>query len=360
MTDQATSLTPSPALAAAIDRFPSDAARGYLAVASIGLPTIDTVAALRADLDLWARGEREAKEYDAIYDATRASYARLVGVDVDRVATGSQTSALVSILAAAVPAGAEVLCIEGDFTSIVFPFMQRPGVRVRHVPLDELAASVTDDTWLVAFSLAQSSNGRIADVAAVVEAARRHGARTMCDTTQAAGVHPVDASLFDATVCHAYKWLCSPRGVAFLTLSEGFQRELRPIHAGWYAGESVWTSVYGPEMHLASTARGFDVSPAWPAWVGAEPAIGLFASLDIAEVWRYTSGLGNALCDALEIPRQHQAIVTWEDPEGRDFARLTDAGIRLSGRAGRARVSLHLWNNLDDVEAVRRVLRGRP
>lgn len=349
--------TPSPSLAAAMDRFPSDAARGYLAVASIGLPTRETVAALRADLDLWSTGAREAKEYDAVYDATRESYAKLVGVDVGRVATGSQTSALASIIAAAVPDGAEVLCIEGDFTSIVFPFMQRRGVRVRHVAIDELAASVTDDTWLVAFSLAQSSNGRVADVAAITAAARKHGARTMCDTTQAAGVHPVDATMFDATVCHSYKWLCSPRGVAFLTLSEEFQRELRPIHAGWYAGESVWTSVYGPEMHLAATARCFDVSPAWPAWVGAEKAIGLFASLDIGEVWKYTCGLGNALCDALEVPQQNQAIVTWEDPDGQDFARLTDAGIKLSGRAGRARISFHLWNNPDDVEAVRRVLR---
>lgn len=359
MTDTpvATSHTPSPSLAAAIDKFPADAARGYLAVASIGLPTHDTVAALRHDLDLWATGTREAKEYDPIYQATRESYAKLVGIDVDRVATGSQTSALASIIAAAVPAGAEVLCIAGDFTSIVFPFMQRPDIRVRHVPFDELAESVSDDTWLVAFSLAQSANGRIADIAAITAAARKHGARTMCDTTQAAGVHPVDATMFDSTVCHSYKWLCSPRGVAFMTLSEEFQRELRPIHAGWYAGESVWTSVYGPEMHLATTARCFDVSPAWPAWVGAEPAIGLFASLDIAEVWKYTSGLGNALCDALEIPHQNQAIVTWEDPDGRDFARLTDAGIKLSGRAGRARVSFHLWNNPDDVDAVRAVLR---
>lgn len=356
-TSVATSHTPSPSLSDAMSRFPADAARGYLAVASIGLPTRDTVAALRADLGLWAAGEREAKEYDAVYNATRASYANLVGVDIDRLATGSQTSALTSIIAASVPEGAEVLCIRGDFTSIIFPFLQREGVRVRHVPIDELAESITDNTWLVSFSLAQSATGQIADVAAITAAARTHGTRTLCDVTQAAGVYPVEASMFDATVCHSYKWLCSPRGVAFLTVSESFQRELRPIHAGWYAGESVWTSVYGPEMHLAASARRFDVSPAWPAWVGAEPAIGLFASLDIDEVWTYTSGLGNELCDALEIPRQNQAIVTWDDPEGRDFARLTDSGIRLSGRAGRARVSFHLWNNPDDVAAVRRVLR---
>ena len=167
---------------------------------------------------------------------------------------------------------------------------------------------------------------------------------------------PVDASLFDVTVCHTYKWLCSPRGVAFLTVSERFDPLLTPLQAGWYAGDDVWTSTYGPAMRLATDARRFDVSPAWQAWIGAEPAIALFAGLDIAEVWAFTSGLGDALCEAVGIPPQRQAIVTWPDASGGDLTKLIDAGIRVSGRAGRLRASFHLWNDLSDVEAVARAL----
>src|SRR5690606_33199446 len=90
--------------------------------------------------------------------------------------------------------------------------------RVRAVPLDALADAVRADTWLVAYSLIQSATGAIAGAAAIREAATAHGALTLCDTTQATGVYPVDASGFDITVCHAYKWLCSPRGVSFLTI----------------------------------------------------------------------------------------------------------------------------------------------
>lgn len=349
--------SPSAALERARHQFRADAARGYLAAASIGLPTRQTVEAQLADIELWAAGERNPPDYDPVHERTRERFAALVNVAPDRVATGSQTSVLASVFAAAVPEGAEVVCVEGDFTSIVFPFLQRSGARVRSVPLDELAASVTDNTWLAAFSLAQSATGQIADVDAIAAAASRHGAYTVCDLTQAAGVYPADASRFDATVCHAYKWLCSPRGVAFMTVSERFQAVLTPVQAGWYAGEDVWSSVYGPDMKLAGTARQFDVSPAWPAWVGAEPAIEMFSNLDLGDVWAYTSGLGNQLCDALEMPRQHQAIVTWSDPEQRDLAKLTAAGIKASGRAGRLRASFHLWNSPDDVEAVRRALR---
>ena len=44
-------------------------------------------------------------------------------------------------------------------------------------------------------------------------------------------------------------------------------------------------------------------------------------------------------------------------PRASDLRTLIDAGIRVSGRAGRVRASFHLWNTLDDVEAVLRALK---
>lgn len=345
----------SAALAAAIDQFGDP--RGYLAVASIGLPPRSAVEAMTADLTAWAAADRDPQGYDPVIARTRESYARLVGIPAERVAIGSQTSVLAALVAAAVPEGAEVLIPEGDFSSIEFPFLQRPGIRVRVVPLEALADEIQDDTWLVVFSLVQSATGVVAEVDSILEAAARHDTFTFCDVTQAAGVLPVDASRFDVTVCHTYKWLCAPRGVAFLTLSERFDPLLTPLQAGWYAGDDVWTSTYGPAMHLASDARRFDVSPAWQAWIGAEQSVALFAGLDIAEVWAFTSGLGDALCEAVGIPPQRQAIVTWPDASGGDLRKLIDAGVRVSGRAGRLRASFHLWNDLTDVEAVARVVR---
>lgn len=349
----------SPSLRAAIDEFRDP--RGYLAVASIGLPPQRAVAALQADLEAWADADRDPQGYDPVIARTRASFARLVRVPVDRVAIGAHVSGFTALVAAAVPAGAEVLLAEGDFSSMMFPFLQRrgeDGIRVRSVPLERLADEITDATWLVAFSLVQSATGVVADVDAITTAAARHGAYTYADTTQAAGVLPVDATRFDLTSCHSYKWLCAPRGVAFLTVSESVQALLTPLQAGWYAGADVWSSVYGPRMELAPTARRFDTSPAWQAWIGAEQSIGLFAGLDIAEVWERTSGLGAALCAALGIPEQRQAIVTWPDASGRDLRRLAEAGIRVSGRAGRVRASFHLWNDEADVEAVVQALWG--
>lgn len=114
----------SAALAAAIDQFREP--RGYLAVASIGLPPDSAVAAMRADLTAWEAADRDPQGYDAGIARTRESYARLVGVPSSRIAIGSQTSVLTALVAAAVPEGAEVLIPDGDFSSIEFPFLQRP------------------------------------------------------------------------------------------------------------------------------------------------------------------------------------------------------------------------------------------
>ena len=135
---------------------------------------------------------------------------------------------------------------------MVLPFAHAGrGIRLRTAPLDGLADAITDDTWLVAFSLVQSATGEVADAAAIRAAAARHDARTLCDATQAIGWMPVDAADYDAVICHAYKWLCAPRGVAFLAISKEFARAVKPIFAGWYAGGDPWASCYGHEVELA-------------------------------------------------------------------------------------------------------------
>ncbi|PJJ55245.1 aminotransferase class V-fold PLP-dependent enzyme [Compostimonas suwonensis] len=339
-------------LAEAREQFGAGA--GYLAACTLGIPTRGTRAAMNDDLDTWALGRVDARAYDESVRSARESFARLVGVPASRVSVGSQASVSIGMIAASLPDRAEVLCVDGDFSSAVFPFLAQAGrgVTVRHAPLAQLADAIRPTTTLVSFSAVQSATGEIASLERIVAAARAHGAATLCDTTQATGWLPIDASLFDTTVCHSYKWLCAPRGASFLTVSEEFAERLVPVHAGWYAGEEVWGSCYGPVMQLASDARRFDVSPAWPVWVGAAAALRFFAGLDGEAVRAHNSALGNALCAGLGIEARDQAIVTWPDAAGEGLRRLAAAGLTASGRAGRARVAFHLWNTMDDVERV--------
>lgn len=150
---------PSPPAAA---RAEFDADVTYLDTATFGLPPRRSWAALQQALAQWRAGTAQAVAYDLPLAAARSSYARLAGVDPSVVAVGSQVSVFAGLIAANLPGGSEVLTATGDFTSILFPFYAQPGrgIRIREVPLERIAESMTSRTTLVAVSAVQSEPRR--------------------------------------------------------------------------------------------------------------------------------------------------------------------------------------------------------
>jgi len=346
-----------------------DPVPGYLNVAAMGLPPREVVAAMAADLQAWRTGAVGPADYDGAVARARTAFARLVAVDPGRVAIGSQVSALVGAVAAGLPDGARVVVPVGEFTSVTFPFMVHGdrGIVVEHVPLDRLSEAVRPGVDVVAFSLVQSADGRVVDLEAVSAAARAAGTLVVADLTQAAGWLPVDAARLDVTVTGAYKWLCSPRGSAFMTIGADAARRLRPVNAGWYAGQVPWASVYGPDMELAADARRFDTSPAWPVWVGTAAAVELFAGLFVdagPEVAGFVRGHGAALADlarsGLGRPPVGLPVLALPDAGGAAADALRRTGCQVASRAGGVRISFHLWNDEDDVDRVVEALRSVP
>ncbi|SFC45352.1 aminotransferase class V-fold PLP-dependent enzyme [Streptomyces aidingensis] len=330
----------------------------YLNTASHGLLPAPTVAALREATAEMADGRMSVPLFLERAERARSGYAALTGVTPDRVALGSSVAGHAALVAASLPPGAEVVAPEEDFASVVTPFEQRGGLRLRLVPLEKLADAVRPETALVAFSAVQSADGRIADLDAVRAAAREHGARTMADLTQA-GWMPLSAGDFDFTVCGAYKWLLCPRGVSFLTVPEDFGG-LRPVNAGWVAGEDPWASCYGPVAELARTARRFDDCPAFLPYAGAVPSLEFLRGLgpasvrehDLALAARFRAGLARL---GVEPVPGDSAIVSVPGLGGAT-ARLADAGIVAASRAGHLRVSFHLYNTEADVDRLLNVL----
>ena len=349
-------MTPPPSIASVRDEFDSDVV--YLATATAGLPLRRTLRAVEAALDEWRSGTMDPVAYDLPVAAARAAYARLVGVPTAQVAIGSQVSVFAGLVAASVPAGSEVLTAEGDFTSVLFPFLaqQGRGVRVREVPLDRLPESVTAQTSLVAVSAVQSSDGRVADLDALVAACDASGSRVLLDTTQAVGWLPVDAGRFAYTVCGGYKWLLSPRGTAYLTVRPEVMDEVVPHTAGWYAGEQPWASIYGSPLRLAVDARRFDVSPVWHAWVGAAPALELLEQVGTAALHRHGVGLADRFRGGLGLPPGSSAIVSLAVDEAAAEV-MRDARVVGSVRAGRLRLAFHVSTSEDDVDRALEVLR---
>jgi selenocysteine lyase/cysteine desulfurase len=219
-----------------------------------------------------------------------------------------------------------------------------------------LAESVAEGADAVAFSAVQMSTGEVADLEAIVAAADEVGAVTLCDATQAIGWLPLAARDFDAVVCGAYKWLMSPRGSAFLAVSDRLLENVVPHSAGWYAGEDVHTSYFGPPLRLAASARRLDVSPAWFSWVGTQPALELVEQIGVDAIHAHNLRLANRFRAGIGAEPSDSAIVSADVPGAAD--RLKRAGIIAAVRGGLLRTSWHVYNDDADVDRVLDIVRA--
>ncbi|MEU6389876.1 aminotransferase class V-fold PLP-dependent enzyme [Streptomyces sp. NPDC046939] len=348
-------LPPEPALDLDLVRAQYHPDATYLNTAGFGVLPARAADAVRIAVDTMAAG----RPLDALFadvEEARASFARIAGVPVARVAAGASVAVYGGLVAASLPPGAEVLTAENDFSSTVNPFHVRGDLRVRVVPLDTLAESVRPGTALVAVSAAQSADGRVADLAALREATRAHGARLYVDASQAAGWYPLDEHAADADYVSAvaYKWLSCPRGTAFFVGPED-PDELRPVFGGYVSGEVPMDSCYGPVTEPARSGRRFDEAPSLLAYTAARQSLALIEELgtaavrahDLALADRFRTGL--AALGHTPVPSPGSPIVS-VPRLGAKAAEMRADGIEVADRAGHLRAAFHLYNTPEDVD----------
>lgn len=336
----------------------------YLNTASAGLLPHRAADVLREAVENGAAGLPVSGAGFPSAALAREGFARLAGVSAERVSTAGAVAVHVGLIAAALPSGAEVLVADGDFSSLISPFAVRGDLKLRSVPLEDVADAVRPGTALVAVSSVQSADGRLADLDAILAAARAHEARTLVDATQSAGWLPLHADRFDFTVCGAFKWLLCPRGVSFLVVpADG--GGLRPLYPGWVAAEDAWASTYGPVQQLASSARRFDESHATLPYLAAQHSLAVIEELTPEAVGAHNRALADRFRAGLDrlghrpVPSPGSAIVAVPGLGHAEEA-LTRADVQVSVRAGNLRAAFHLYNTAADVDRVLDVLDGLP
>jgi selenocysteine lyase/cysteine desulfurase len=331
-------------------------AQGFLNSPTYGLPPTFLVDALHEHIAEWQAGIMHAPSFDEPVRRGRAAYAALAGVPVESVVMGGSVSALLGLVAAAIPDGSRVATLAGEFTSTTFPFAAQAdrGVTLTELTPDELIAT-GGDYDVVTASLVQSANGVVLDVEALRAGLSGADTVTVIDATQAAGWKRLDLGWVDVSTAAVYKWLLSPRGTAWMSLSDRMSGVMTPHAANWYAADEPWSTIYGLPLRLAPDARRFDTSPAWFGVLGSGLAMPWLASLDANVVESHCVGLANRLRSELDLPPSDSAIVSLPIADAAD--RLASADLRASVRAGAVRVGFHLYNTDDDLDRLVDALR---
>ena len=323
--------------------------RGYLDTGTYGLPPRSTLWALEQALIGW-RTRQRWRDWEEDAEACRALFARLVGARPEDVALVTAVSGGAGIVAASLPAepGDNVVLYERDFMSVVLPWRgpEARAVELRLLPLDRLADGVDERTALVAVSSVQSADGAMPDLHAL----KRTGARLFVDGTQAVGAVPTDLDGVDYLVTHAYKWLLSPRGLAFLYVRPERRAEIEPWTAGWKSVPQPYEDYYGfPE--LTEDARRLDLSVPWFAAAGARRSLELLVSLGEERIAEHNLALATRCADELGLEKPAAPILRVEvgDPDAA-VERLRTAGVACSARGGSVRLCFHLYNEPADVD----------
>jgi selenocysteine lyase/cysteine desulfurase len=334
----------------------------YLDAATYGLPPRPTAQVMHQAVEGWQAGTADwVHDWDQRGETCRAAFGQLISVDAATIGLVPSASVGVGTVAATLRQGDQVVVPDDEFTSVLYPLLvaaRERGATVRQVPFESLAENVGPATTLVAFSLVQSQSGRAADLAAVAEAARRVGARTLVDATHAVPFVPLSAPV-DFLVCAAYKHLLSPRGVAFLHVKREHWDSVPPLLANWRSASDPYGHYYGGPLNLAADAARFDVSLAWFSWAGAAESLTLLADWQRQGLLGEVVGLAARLAERLDLAPPPGSIVSVpvDDAEAVRGA-LADRGIKAAVRGGSVRLSPHVYNTADQVDRAADALRS--
>lgn len=324
-------------------------ARGYLDTGTYGLPPRSSVEAVERALAGW-RGREPWLQWEEDGEACRALFAGLVGARPQDVGLLPALSSAAGIVAASLRAGPgdNVVLCEDDFTSTLLPWrgLESRGVELRARPLASLPEAIDGRTALVAVSSVQSSDGALADLGAL----KASGVPLFVDVTQAVGAVPVDVEGVDYLAAHPYKWLLTPRGLAFLYVRRERLQEIEPWTSGWKARTRPYEHYYGfPQV--SEDARRLDVSLSWLVAAGARPSLELVAGLGVERIASHDLELARRFAAELGLPEPASPIVRVEIADAETAVeRLRAAGISCAVRAGSVRFCFHLYNDRADVE----------
>ena len=311
-------------------------------------------------------------------------FARLINASADEVCLVQSTTAgeHLVVKALGIPAtGGRIVTDTLHFPGSVYLYEElakrgmdvvwvkaKDGMRIR---LEDMDAAITRNTKLVALSLVSTINGFEHDLKKVCEIAHAKGAYVYADVIHAAGAVPVDvkASNVDFAASASYKWLMGDFGLGFLYV----RRDLV---------DRLPRSQYGYEQLADEVSHVFPFDPPGKTIMDCAPrndatghyAMGTTSSTCAVHLDHSLSYIERLGVEAIQAYRQplidharraltHAGFEPMTPEESRtpllSFAyknaatlvpRLERAGVRITTRGNRFRISPSVFNDLADID----------
>ena len=312
------------------------------------------------------------------YEAARSQFAEFIGATPHEVAIVPYVSAGINSIASAVTFDTrkKVVLSEFEFPTMghIWLAQEKRGAQVDFVsavddriPIEHYERAIDAQTLIVPITGLCFMNGFRSPVREVVSMAHANGALVMLDDYQDCGTRPVNVRTADLDfyLTGTLKYLLGPPGLAFLYVRKELIESLQPTMTGWFAQANPFAFDV-KRLDPSLSARRFEAgSPPMPNIYAAMRGIGLLKEIGLDNIAAHIATLVQAVLKGVRELDAHAK--TSADSVGplvvlrcRDAAwmveKLAASNIVCSSRHDGLRLSFHVYNTMDDVEATLQVL----
>ncbi len=304
-----------------------------------------------------------------------AGLAPILGADPQDIAPQGNVSSGIAKILFSLPERAgrnKIVLTEDDFPTVGFALEQgaRRGYELVFLPGGESLAdpdawsrAFADDVQLVVATQVYSNSSVLAPSAEIAKRARAAGVFSLLDVAQAAGTTPVRLNQWrpDFAVGTSLKYLCGGAGAAFLWADPETAAACKPLDVGWFSHADPFEFDIHHFDYAPGAARFTGGTPSIAPFAGAAAGHALINAHGVDGVYAHNQKLLSRLFDAL--PREAFLSTTKQGARGSgalirvtDYdaaaAALASAGVGHDTRLGAVRVSVHLYNDEKDIDAL--------
>lgn len=362
------------------DIFPHTRKVTYFNSASYGPFSTSVATAIQENIDVRLASEHD-DSHDAfnVIDALREDYAGLIGAPKRAVGIGLNTTHGLNIAAYGLPLnpGDEVLLSDVEFPALVYTWREAAKARGlelkfvksrdRRVDIAAIEQAITKRSRVLAISWVQFFDGFKNDLEALSNLCKKHGMFFVVDGIQGMGHQPLDVVKLgiDVFASGCQKWMLAPQGCGFFYLSDEVRDKIKPPFMSWLGADwkMNFSDLFHYELPLFDTARRFELGYYVVLnLMGMKAAVELFKDLGLAAIQEHNHALIDRLAAYIEgnlyyritssmEPKHRSSIFTFTCDRVPELHKaLLSEKIILVQREGSIRVSVHLFNNEQDID----------
>ncbi len=324
------------------------------------------------------------EEWLSVPERMRLKFSQLLGCSPDNISHSSATCDVMTTIAQGLRLKENDLVVScgGDYPSNVLPWMfaQKQGrlkFQMLEAPLlpdaDWLRDNLPKETKVFDISLVAFNTGRKIDLYSIGKLLKERDIFFIVDATQSFGGETIsrkELKLIDAISFSTYKWLLGPYGHAFAYYSDNLLKSMDPINASWINSPTFQGSnrLLDYTLETLPGARQFDrgQAPNMLTMAGLEGSLDLFLELGLAEVEKHNQKLVSFFLENFSSEKfrivtpleGHGNIICLHTDEDTEEIRrkLQKKKIDISVREGYLRISFHLYNNINQIELLLKIL----